>query len=50
MQRHPQGVLRHAGDEPVVLLIAGLTRARDPCTTATAGMAMGGTQAATPVP
>ena len=46
----PGDAIRNAGDEPVVLLIGGLTRVGDPFTTATTGMAMGGTQAATPAP
>ena len=49
----PADDIRNAGDEPVVLLIAGLTRVGEPFTTLTgdmAGMAMGGTPAATPAP
>ena len=49
----PADAIRNAGDEPVVLLIAGLTRVGEPFTTLTgdmAGMAMGGTPMATPAP
>ncbi len=49
----PADDIRNAGDEPVVLLIAGLTRFGEPFTTLTgdmAGMAMGGTPMATPAP
>ena len=49
----PGDAIRNAGDEDVVLLIAGLTRVGEPFTTLTgdmAGMAMGGTPAATPAP
>jgi len=49
----PADAIRNAGGEPVVLLIAGLTRAGGPFTTPTgdtAGTATGGTPAATPAP
>ena len=45
----PADAIRNAGDEPVVLLIAGLTRVGEPFTTLMPGMEMGGTpMAATP--
>ena len=45
----PADAIRNAGDEPVVLLIAGLTRVGEPFTTLMPGMDMGGTpMAATP--
>jgi hypothetical protein len=41
--QEPTGDIRNAGDEPVVLLIAGLTRFGEPFTAGMEGMAMGGT-------
>ena len=46
----PADNLRNAGDEPVVLLIAGLTRFGEPFTAEMEGMAMGGTPMATMAP
>ena len=38
--------IRNAVDDPIVLLIAGLTRVGEPFTTVMTGMEMGGTPAA----
>ena len=46
----PADDIRNAGDEDVVLLVAGLTRVGEPFTTLMEGMAMGGTPWATPAP